>query len=167
VSQAVATQERVGELVTGASSSRVTEPVAAAMAERILAGAPWLREPHYAGAVEALAVTEARLRLIDAYVADKGLWNRRGRPWAVVEYGWRLERLADNLRGSLGLTPAARARLGRNVAATEVDLAKVWSALPADPAAAAADPAAAVPADAEPVPEVPPTDPLRPSGGSQ
>lgn len=160
------------ELVTTGADSRAVEPVAVAAMARILAGAPYLREPQYAGAVEALAVTEARLRMVDAFIADKGLYNRKGRPWAAVEYGWRLERLADGLRSSLGLTPASRARLGRQVAAAEYDAARVWSGMAGGSPATQPEPAGAVTVTAEPVgeqgdtvPEAPVGEPGESSGG--
>jgi hypothetical protein len=139
-------------MVHGARS-RAVGPVAEQAEQRILAGAPYLREPQYAGAVEALAVTEARLRMVDAFIAEKGLYNRKGRPWAAVEYGWRLERLADGLRSSLGLTPASRARLGRQVAAAEVDYARLWAGEQGQPAQP--EPQAHVPTVVERVPEAP------------
>jgi hypothetical protein len=41
----------------------------------------------------------------------------------------RFETQAANLRGRLGLDPLSRARLGKDIAATEVDIAKLMAGM--------------------------------------
>lgn len=114
-------------LVHGAYSPRTVEPVAAAIAEQVLAAAPYLRDPKYAGVVESYAATQARLRLLHRWLGDKGMVTRKGRPYAAAEYLLRMERLALEQARELGLTPRAAAALGRDLTGTEVDLARLWS----------------------------------------
>ena len=44
----------------------------------------------------------------------------------------RLEVTAAAMRSKLGLDPLSRAKLGRDTAASQVDLARVWAALAED-----------------------------------
>jgi hypothetical protein len=151
----------------GAQSPRTVEPVAAAIAEQVLEVAPYLRNPIYAAMVESFATTQAQLRLLHAWLAQRGLVNRRGRPWGAADLLVRLERLSLEQARELGLTPRARAALGRDLAGTGVDLARQWAMQQPDPAdpTPVAGPDAPSEGDTAASPGAP--GPYGPSGGSQ
>lgn len=111
----------------GAYSPRKVDPLAEEIAEGLLsnASAPWLQEPSNRLAVWALARAEARVQLLDEWVGGMDIVDAaqsdRGQT-SPLELLRRFEATAAAMRANLGLDPIHRARLGRDVAATQVDL---------------------------------------------
>lgn len=146
-------QQRVPTLVHGAKSPRVVEPVAREIAEQVKQAAPYLQDAKYAAMVESFATTQAQLRLLHAWLAQRGLVNRKGRPWGAADLLVRLERLALEQARELGLTPRSRASLGRDLAGTGVDLARQWAMQQTDPQARTPTAAEPAPVRGDTVPE--------------
>lgn len=119
----------------GASSPRMFEPRAVELAESLLAlaavpGSPvaYLCDVSYGPSVAAWARVEARLGRLDEWLVGRGLLDEDGTPRpAVTRLLDRFETQAANLRARLGLDPLSRARLGRDVTAAQVDLARLLS----------------------------------------
>jgi len=112
----------------GIYSPRKVDPLAAELVEMAVAQATYLAEPSYALAIWAWARAEARVQLLEEYLADRGgVLNDKGEPVPATVLLDQCERRAGKLRNELGLTPLARARLGRDVAAQTVDLARLWA----------------------------------------
>lgn len=110
----------------GTYSPRVIDPLAAELVEHITATADWLR-PCDTLSVWALARAEAGIQLLVEYLADGGVGlSGDGEELAAAKRLSRLEARAESLRSKLGLDPLSRARLGRDVATTQVDLARMW-----------------------------------------
>lgn len=116
-------------LVHGARSPRAVDPVAAALAAEVL-GDPstaYLNQPRYTAALRSWSRCEARVLLLAAALDRRGLEDDDGNPspWlAAIE---RAEAAAERARAALGVSPASYARLGRDVAAAKVDLARLWA----------------------------------------
>jgi len=111
----------------GAYTPRRYGPVAERIVGELLDGADYLRADKYRPAVEALGVTEARLRLLDEWLAEHGVLDAKGKPHPAVDLALKMERLAIEQRSQLGLTPSSAARLGRNIAGASVDLARLMA----------------------------------------
>lgn len=116
----------------GGHSAQVVDQVAAhylAEAKRMLGVDPpsYVQEPTYQRAVIAWARAEARVDLVSAWIADHGELDQDGNPWPAARFLSELEGSAARRRQELGLTPASRAALGRNVAAASFDLARLWA----------------------------------------
>ena len=127
------------QLRHGAYSPRRTDPLAVEIAEHITAGADWLR-PCDALSVHALARTEARLQLVSEWLEDHGGdIDGEGEVRGAAILLDRLEARAESLRSKLGLDPLSRARLGRDIAVANVDLARLWAAEDAEEANGATD----------------------------
>ena len=95
-----------------------------AFIEGILSGAKLMITPVDNIAKELLARNLAKVDLIDKFLAERGLFLslEEGRPQPILKIYWMALNSATRLCESLGLTPAARARLGLK-AAQAVDLA--------------------------------------------
>jgi hypothetical protein len=106
----------------GAFSERRIAPLADRARAGLLDAAPWLDSPAFSPAVDAWARVEARAALVGAYVDENGPLDDEGRPRAATELLVRLERLALALRQAVGLDPASRARIERDLAAGVRDL---------------------------------------------
>jgi hypothetical protein len=72
--------------------------------------------------VGAWSRVEAQLALVARWITENGPLNQDGLPQPAAELLLRLERLAADLRGRLGLDPASRARIERDLAAGARDL---------------------------------------------
>jgi hypothetical protein len=89
--------------------------------------------PDHLGRVEferallAWSRAEARTDLLQRYVDDVGLLDQDGNPRPAARFLLEAEASAARRRQDLGLDPLSRARLGRDVAATGVDLARLWA----------------------------------------
>jgi terminase small subunit-like protein len=106
----------------GAYSPRRVDPLAAEVVEQALADVDWL-QPCDRPAVWAWARSEARVQLLGEWLAEQGGdVDDDGSVRPAAELLNRLEARAESLRSKLGLDPLSRARLGRDVAATRVDL---------------------------------------------
>lgn len=115
----------------GAHSPRRVEPVAEQVAAELVAAAPWLDQDAYRPALLALARHEARIALLERWLAEHGLLDGEGRPQPAAEFLLKVERAAADARSRLGLDPSSRARLERDLAqatAARVDLELVREA---------------------------------------
>lgn len=99
----------------GAYSPRRVEPLAEQMRTELVTLAPWLAVAAFAPTVRALALAEARCRLLQAFVDERGLIDEEGvlRVAPAQAMLDREERKASKLREQLGLTPVAWASLRR------------------------------------------------------
>lgn len=130
----------------GSYSPRRVDPLAAELIEQVTAEAgasgsdtQYLATVSYRPALVAWARCEARVQLLHEYLGQLTDYDPdTGRPGDVdgsgdvrpaAELLLRLEGQALKHRERLGLDPLARARLGRDVAAGSVDMAKLMSAL--------------------------------------
>lgn len=128
----------------GAYSPRKVDPLAAEIVERLLADPElgYLKAPRYRHEVHALARAEAQVQLLTEYLAglaeklDDEDPGRAGvgdldsdRVRAAYLLLHRAEARADRARQRLGLNPLAAARLGRDVAAGQVDMARLMAQL--------------------------------------
>lgn len=99
----------------GAYSARHVEPLAEQLRAELTTMAPWCSAPAFAATVRAWAVTEARCRLLQAFVDERGLVDEQGELRVASAQAMldRQERAAARLRVELGLTPSAWASLRR------------------------------------------------------
>jgi hypothetical protein len=124
----------------GAWSPRKVEPLAGEHAERLLAQASapqspvaYLADPTYRPTVWAWARTEARIQLLSEWLIDRGSEvDDKGEAVGAANLLNQLESRAESLRARLGLDPLSRARLGRDVAAAQVDVAALMAQLDDD-----------------------------------
>jgi hypothetical protein len=80
--------------------------------------------------VRLLARTLARLESVSAWLDEHGPLDAKGKPRSAANWERRLTSTAAKLLGSLGMNPAARARLGVDI--KRLDLANAMSSV--DPA---------------------------------
>lgn len=121
----------------GAWSPRLVDPVAAEIVERMRAdatepGSPvaYLADPTYAASVAAWARVEARIQLLTEYLSGAGGdLDAEGAVRPAADLLTRLEGQAEKARARLGLDPLSRARLGRDVTASQMDLARLLAGL--------------------------------------
>lgn len=109
----------------GAYSDRVIVPLAAEIANAVCLARPDLQAPELQPAVLAYARTEAQLEVLTAYVDEHGPFKDDGEISAAEKHRLRIDTQAANHRARLGLDPLSRAKLGRDVAATQVDIAEL------------------------------------------
>ena len=111
----------------GAFSPRRVDPIAAEMVEQVTGDIDWLRDCDRPS-LWAWARVEARVQLVSEYLMDRGGdIDEEGTVRPAADLLVRLESQAASLRARLGLDPLSRARLGRDVAGTQVDIAKLWA----------------------------------------
>lgn len=116
----------------GAWSPRRVEPLAAEILRATQETVTWWRPADEASAW-AWARTEARVQLITKWLIDcGGDLDDEGEVRGAARELDRLEARAESLRSTLGLDPLSRARLGRDVAAGQVDVARLWAAMAED-----------------------------------
>ena len=108
-----ATPGNVIALKHGARSPRMYEPLAAEMFEEVMAARPdW---QGYEETVAAACRFKARAALLDAWLAEHGMFDDRGRPRESAMKWWsQLESKAAALFASLGADPTSEARLARD-----------------------------------------------------
>lgn len=115
----------------GANSPRRVDPLMTALLSAVAGDdveLSWLR-PADQPSVRAWARTEARITLVSEWLAlHGGDLDEHGEVRAASHLLNRLEARAESLRSKLGFDPLSRAKLGKDVAATGVDLAKLWMA---------------------------------------
>lgn len=111
----------------GAKSPRIVDPIAQRLIEDAVAARPYLADPAYTAAVWAWGRAEARIMLCEDYIAEHGMFDDRGKQRNVVDILLRSESMAANLRSRLGLDPLSQSKLGRNIAAANLDLAELMS----------------------------------------
>jgi hypothetical protein len=115
----------------GAFSERLVGPIARDMLEAVdemCAGLP-AEQPGFAAERAVLARKLARLSMISAHLDSNGYFNQRGNPRPSVTLELALLRSVEVTLAALGLTPAAAAKLGVNLArshtlADEIDTAR-------------------------------------------
>lgn len=153
---------RARELSTthGAWSARVVEPLAESMVSNALESAPFLRDPSYRPQLMSWARLAARADLISRWLDDHGGdLDADGEVRPAANHLVRLQRAEMQAASKLGMNPAARASLLRDVAfagavSTGADLDQgraLWEAAQARAATAAeTEPhAAELPVDAQ------------------
>lgn len=124
----------------GAKSPRVLEPAARSIVDELLEqpGLSYLRDPAYTVAVEHYGKAVARVELLERWLSERfGRWladpdsipsQDRRRLMALEAMRDRAEGKVQYWSSRLGLDPLSRSKLGRNVAATQHDLAQAWAA---------------------------------------
>ncbi len=118
----------VAALHHGAYSPRKVDPLAAEILAQTRQHVTGWRATDEAS-VWAWARTEARIQLLTEWLADRGGdLDDAGAVRPAADLLTKLEARAESMRGRLGLEPLSRARLGRDVAAQSVDLARLWAA---------------------------------------
>jgi hypothetical protein len=95
----------------GAHGARVYEPLAAELVAALLEARPDLES--YPEAVGAWGRAEARCALLSEWVAERGLVGPDGEPVPGLRWLVTFERQAAEFRATLGLDPAAEARLAK------------------------------------------------------
>ena len=123
-SWASATQGNQLAVTHGAYSPRKVDPLAGDLVTLYLdaAAAPhsavaYLADPSYRPALWSWARTEARIQLLQEWLADHGGdVDDDGNVRQAAELLTRLERQAMDARARLGLDPLSRAKLGKDVA---------------------------------------------------
>jgi hypothetical protein len=100
----------------GATSPARVNPRAEEIAEQAISAVPYLGAEDFAPALRAWARAEASLELLAEWVDRHGLLDDEGKPQPWVSTLLRFERLAAGHRTRLGLDPASRARLERELA---------------------------------------------------
>lgn len=118
----------------GAYSDRVITPLAAEIANAVCEARPDLQAPEMQPAVLAYARSEAQLELLTAYVDQHGAFTDTGEPCSAEKHRLRLDTQTANHRSRLGLDPLSKAKLGKDIAATQVDLAQIFAAIKAQEA---------------------------------
>jgi hypothetical protein len=110
------------------------DPIAQALAVELLADetVAYLREPRYTAAVQAWARAEAKVALVSEYVDSMPLemaMNSKAGSTSPLEQLRRLEATALTHRSRLGIDPMSAAKLHKDVAATQVDIARLMAEL--------------------------------------
>jgi len=117
----------VAALRHGAWAKRLVDPAAEELLAATEQTVDWWRECDRPAAW-AWARTEVRIQRLTEWLASQGGdidGDGAVRPAAALLS--TLEARAESLRARLGLDPLSRARLGRDVAASQVDLARLWA----------------------------------------
>ncbi len=117
----------------GARSPRMVDPIAAELVESVTSELVWLT-PADMPAVWAWARAEAQVQLLTEYLAKAGNESGDGvgdldadRVKSAYALLHKAESRAATGRSRLGLDPLSRARLGRDVAAGRVDMARLMA----------------------------------------
>jgi hypothetical protein len=116
----------------GAYSVKRTDPIARRLLEEIASDptTSYLASPKYHAQLWQWAVAQARVEVLTDYVDGMDLQDaidsERGKV-SPLDLLRKWMTTAQGLANSMGFTPAAAARLGKDVAATQVDLAQLLS----------------------------------------
>jgi hypothetical protein len=108
---------------SGAFGSRMSEPLAVELAEELIERRPDLA--NYPEEVAALCRVEARVLLLDRWLCEHGLWDRKKLREGPLRHLATFERTAAGLRRELGLSPAGEARMRRDQAAAAASVADI------------------------------------------
>lgn len=120
----------------GCYSPRRIEPLAEELLGHLLAdeSVAYLRAPKWRLALLALARTESRIQLLSEYLMRRGEESGDGvgdldseRVRSAYALLHRCETRAATLRARLGLDPLSASRLGRDHAAAELDVARLFA----------------------------------------
>lgn len=113
----------------GAWSDKIVDPVARDLVQIVLGQVVYLADPSYEPAVWAWARAEARVLVLSTWLDENGTLDEQGVPRPALGALKDFERLASSARARLGLDPLSRAQLGRDVAAQQVDLARLYDSM--------------------------------------
>lgn len=111
----------------GAHSERTLAPIAAAWVKTALEQCAYLQDPSYEPALLAWARFEAKCDLLHDWIDKHGLIDEHGQATPAAKLLPVYEGRAASLRAPLGMDPLSRARLQRDAAATQVDLAQLMA----------------------------------------
>lgn len=112
----------------GAKSERAIQPLAQAMVETALQQAEYLRDPSFEPALLSWARLEAKAELLHRYLDENGMVDpETGKARDAARLLTTYENSASKLRAVLGMDPVSRAKLMRETAATQVDLAQLMA----------------------------------------
>lgn len=119
----------------GAYSPRKVDPLAVEILEAVRRHVTWWH-PADEPSIWAWVRLEARVQLLTEYLAERGGdVDDQGSVRPAADLLTKLEVRAESMRSRLGLDPLSRARLGRDVAAQSLDLARFWASQQAEDAA--------------------------------
>jgi hypothetical protein len=107
----------------GARSPRRVGPRAEALARDLVSVAPWCAQPAFRAAVASWAQAEAQCVLLRGYVDEHGMLGAGGVPLPACALLERVEGRAARLRGELGLSPNAWAKLVARLGSADHDAA--------------------------------------------
>lgn len=130
-------QGNTAALQHGAYSPRRVDPLAAELVTEVVVRAlepgsatAYLAEPSFRPALWAWARCEVRVQLVTEWLMDRGSdVTDDGEVVPAAEYLRRWEAQALKHRERLGLDPLARAKLGKDLAAGSVDMARLMAEL--------------------------------------
>jgi hypothetical protein len=97
--------------------------------EKVIELVPYLSDPSYEPAVWAWGRAEARVQVLAAWLDENGPLDEAGCPRPALAALLQFEKLAVTHRTRLGLDPRSRAELGRDVAAQQIDLARLYESM--------------------------------------
>jgi len=110
----------------GAYAPRRVDPLARELVETVADVAYLQDDPSYRTSLWAWGRAEARVQLVSEWIDQNGMLDEEGKPRPAADLLVRLEKQAADARARLGLDPLSRARLGRDVTASQFDLAQYW-----------------------------------------
>lgn len=110
-------------------SNRLVMPEAEALEAEVLEGSPYLQDVSYAPAVRRWAIAEAWCDRLGVWLEEHGAMADEGEVRPALDALRRWQKRAQEESDRLGLTPLARARLGRDVTATRLDVAQLMAEL--------------------------------------
>jgi hypothetical protein len=114
----------------GAYSSKRTDPIARRLIEEVASdpATAYLAAPSYHATLWNWAVAQARVELMDEHIAtltmEQATRSDRGQV-SPYEQQRKFMSTALNIAKDLGLTPKSRAAMGKDIAATQMDVASL------------------------------------------
>lgn len=115
--------DNTAALKSGVRSKRFYEPLAVEIANDLMTKHERLTNPLYRESVLNYARTLAKIELSEKHLAEVGMVDSDNEPRNAMKVWMKLVTMAANQAAQLGLTPLANARLGKDSAATRLDLA--------------------------------------------
>ena len=113
----------------GAYSDRIVTPLAASVANDLMADLPYLQDPSYREMVLEFARTVVRAELIEQWLDENGEIRDDGTVTPAAIYLVRVKGHLASMASRLGLDPLSRAKLGKDTTATKLDLAQIMAEL--------------------------------------
>ncbi|GAB38504.1 MULTISPECIES: hypothetical protein [Gordonia] len=107
----------------GAYSERVITPMAAQIGNDLVEAHPHLRE--FKEATLEYARVDAQVECLQMWVDEHGELDDAGQPTGATVLLLRTRKHLLNLADRLGITPLARARLGKDTTSAQLDIAKI------------------------------------------
>ncbi|MFC7448669.1 P27 family phage terminase small subunit [Rhodococcus daqingensis] len=119
----------------GARSERVIAPLTAEIANGLMQNHERLQNPLYRETVLEYSRLLAQVEVLEAYIDEHGTiiesGDKAGKVQPAAEYLLKVRKQATNVADKLGLNPLANARLGKDTAAGQLDLTKIFAAIQA------------------------------------